>query len=138
MKPEIISGGVAVDDRGVVSYVNDFTFYGIKRFYQVSNHRIGFIRAWHGHNNEEKYIYVATGTALIGAVNLLTEEIYKFVLSAKKTSILRVPKGFANGFKTLEQDTNILFFSSSTIEESLKDDVRFPYNKWDIWQDDYR
>ena len=38
-------GGQAVDDRGTVSFVNDFDFNNVKRFYQVENHRRGFIRA---------------------------------------------------------------------------------------------
>ena len=44
-EPEIIKGGVAVDDRGCVRFVNDFDFKDVKRFYQISNHEKGFIRA---------------------------------------------------------------------------------------------
>jgi dTDP-4-dehydrorhamnose 3,5-epimerase len=138
MKPELMNGGLAVDDRGAVRFVNDFLFLDVKRFYQVSNHKRDYIRAWHGHNHEQKYVYVAKGTALIGAVNMQTEEMFKFVLSDKKPSILKIPNGFANGFKTLEEDTQILFFSTSTLQESLNDDIRFEYNKWNIWEEDYR
>ena len=138
MKPELMNGGLAVDDRGMVRFVNDFSFTDIKRFYQVSNHKRDYIRAWHGHNHEQKYVYVVKGTALIGAVNMQTEEIFKFVLSDKKPSILKIPNGFANGFKTLEEDTQILFFSTSTLQESLGDDIRFAYDKWNIWEEDYR
>jgi len=31
-----------------------------------------------------------------------------------------------------------MFFSTTTLEESLGDDIRQEYNKWDIWQEDYR
>ena len=34
----LINGGVAVDDRGSVRFVNDFDFEGVKRFYQVQNY----------------------------------------------------------------------------------------------------
>lgn len=138
MKPEIINGGLSVDDRGFVKFINDFSFENVKRFYHVSNHKRDFIRAWHGHNHEQKYVYVAKGTALVGAVNMQTEEMFKFILSDKKPGILRIPNGFANGFKTLEEDTQILFFSTSTLQESLNDDIRFEYNKWNIWEEDYR
>jgi dTDP-4-dehydrorhamnose 3,5-epimerase-like enzyme len=138
MKPELMNGGLAVDDRGMVRFVNDFSFTDVKRFYQVSNHKRDYIRAWHGHNHEQKYVYVPKGTALIGAVNMQTEEIFKFILSDKKPCILKIPNGFANGFKTLEEDTQILFFSTSTLQESLNDDIRFAYNKWNIWEEDYR
>ena len=33
--PKVISGGVAIDDRGSVTFVNDFDFLGVKIFYQV-------------------------------------------------------------------------------------------------------
>ena len=56
--PTLYEGGVGVDNRGEVGYVNDFNFVGVKRFYWVSNHRSGFVRAWHAHRVEEKYVMV--------------------------------------------------------------------------------
>ncbi len=136
--PYLVSGGQNVDDRGVVRFVNDFDFKNVKRFYQVENHRCGFIRAWHGHKIEEKYIYVVRGSALVGAVNLDTEEIQSFILSSKNPRILWIPKNHANGFMTLEEDTILIFFSSLSIEESKQDDIRYPYDKWNIWKIEYR
>jgi dTDP-4-dehydrorhamnose 3,5-epimerase len=133
-----IDGGLFADDRGFLRFVNGFDFSKIKRFYQVENHKKGFIRAWHGHKKEGKYIYVASGTALIGLVNLETEEVSKFTLTSQKPCILCVPPGYANGFKTLEDNTIIMFYSTSTLEESKGDDYRFDWDKWDIWQEDYR
>ena len=136
--PYIIPGGVAVDDRGSVRFVNDFDFKNVKRFYQVQNHRQGFIRAWHGHQYEAKYVYVASGSALIGAANMETQVVDKFVLSSQSPKVLFIPAGYANGFKTLEENTIILFFSTSDLNSSLKDDIRFAYDKWNIWEEDYR
>lgn len=134
----LITGGIATDDRGSVRFVNDFDFSGVKRFYQVQNHERGFIRAWHGHRIEGKYVYVAQGSALVGAVNLETNVIDKYVLSDKKPTVLWIPGGYANGFKTLEEDTILMFFSTASIAETKGDDERFPYDKWDIWAKDYR
>lgn len=136
--PHIIPGGVAVDDRGSVRFVNDFNFNNVKRFYQVQNHRQGFIRAWHGHNYEAKYAYVVSGSALVGAVNMKTNEVYKYTLSSQSPKVLYIPAGFANGFKTLEENTIILFFSTSELSASLNDDIRFPYDEWNIWEEDFR
>jgi dTDP-4-dehydrorhamnose 3,5-epimerase len=138
MEIKLINGGLAADDRGFVRFVNDFNFSDVKRFYHVSNHEQGFIRAWHGHKNESKYVYVSKGTALIGIVNLETEELKKFILTDKKPSVLFIPKNSANGFMTLEKDTDLIFFSTSTLEQSLDDDIRFSYNKWNIWEKEYR
>ena len=138
MNFKIIKGGLFADDRGFLRFINDFDFSNVKRFYQVENYKKGFIRAWHGHKKEAKYVYVPKGSALVGIVNLETEEIHKFTLTSQIPSILYIPAGYANGFKTLEDETIMLFYSTSTLEESHGDDYRFVYNRWDIWEEDYR
>lgn len=131
-------GSVSVDDRGLLRYVNDFDFKDVKRFYQVENHRQGFIRAWHGHKHEGKYVYVSSGTALIGIVDMNTEELTTVVLSAKQPKVLYIPPNNYNGFKNLEDNTSVIFFSTSTLEESKGDDIRMPHDKWDIWAENFR
>ena len=136
----LIEGGLAVDDRGQVSFVNDFGFAGVRRFYMVSNHRQGFVRAWHAHRREAKYVFVASGAAVVGAVEIddweapsKTAQVHRYVLSAKKPSILYIPSGYANGFESLTDDTNIIFFSTASMEEAKSDDVRYDARYWDIW-----
>jgi len=140
-KLKILHGGIAVDDRGEVGFVNDFDFAGVKRFYTVANHRIGFVRAWHAHRNEAKYVMVLEGAALVGAVAIddwenpsKEAEVARFVLSAKKPSVLFIPAGYANGFMSLTEDARLVFFSTSTLEESMGDDIRYDARYWDIWQ----
>ena len=135
---KLINGGVAVDDRGQLSFVNDFDFKDVKRFYMVENHEQGFIRAWHGHKKEGKYVYVPSGAILIGAVNLETEEVERFVLSSSKPQVLYIPPGYANGFMNLQDNTKVIFFSTSTLEDSMGDDIRFEWDKWNIWDIDRR
>lgn len=138
--PKLIKGGLAVDDRGVVSFVNDFNFQDVKRFYAVENHKQGFIRAWHGHKNEGKYVLLSKGSALVCAVEIdnwenpsKNLEVHRFILSDKNPSILFIPKGYANGFMSLSEDAKLIFFSTSTLEESLGDDFRFESRYWDPW-----
>ena len=90
------------------------------------------------YKKEGKYVYVVNGSALIGVVNMDSEEINKFVLSSQTPKVLWIPPGHYNGFKSLEENTKILFFSTSTIEESLGDDIRESHDKWNIWEEDYR
>ena len=130
---ELINGGVAVDDRGQLSFVNDFDFTDVKRFYMVENHEQGFIRAWHGHKKEGKYVFVTNGAVLIGAVNMETEDINRFILSSNKPQVLYIPPGYANGFMNLKNNTKVIFFSTSTLEDSMNDDIRFEWDKWNIW-----
>jgi dTDP-4-dehydrorhamnose 3,5-epimerase len=141
VEPELIQGAAAVDDRGEVAFVNDFTFEGVKRFYTVSNHRPGFVRAWHGHRHEAKYVMAVAGSVLVCCVAVddwdapsRDLEVKRFVLSARKPSVLRVPPGYANGFMTLTPDAKLIFFSTSTLDESVDDDIRFPARYWDPWE----
>jgi len=129
----IIAGDSHIDERGTLRFINGFDLKGVKRFYQVENHRQGFIRAWHGHRHEEKYMYLSSGSAYVGVVQLATEELQKFVLSAEKPRILHIPANTAHGFMNLEENTKIIFFSTATLEESKQDDLRFPWDKWNIW-----
>lgn len=139
-EPKLIPGGLAVDDRGTVCFVNDFHFENVKRFYAVSNHRAGFVRAWHAHRRESKYVYVASGSAIVGAVAIdhwdqpgKDAKVHRFVLSSQKPSILFIPAGYANGFKSLTDDLQILFFSTSAMEEAVHDDVRYDAYYWNCW-----
>ncbi len=140
-KPEIIDGGIAVDDRGIVSFCNAFDFKGVKRFYYLSNHRTNFVRAWHGHKKEAKYITVLNGAAVIGAVKIdnwknPSKELKpeRFVLSYQRPQILYIPPAYANGIMNLTEDTIIMVFSTATTDESRDDDWRFKANYWNIWK----
>ena len=138
--PRLIEGGLAVDDRGAVGFVNDFDFAGVKRFYTVTNHKPGFVRAWHAHRHEAKYVTVLRGSAIVGVVKIddwenpsKDSKVYRYVLSSHKPSVVYIPAGYANGFMSLTEDTLLIFFSTATIEESRGDDVRYDARYWDIW-----
>lgn len=129
-----------VDDRGEVAFLNDFKFEGIKRFYLVSNHKAGFVRAWHAHRHEAKYVMAVRGAALIGVVRIdnwdkpsKDMQVSRFTVTARAPSILYIPQGYANGFMSLTKNCKLLFLSTSTIEESKQDDIRFDSRYWDIW-----
>jgi len=139
----LIKGGIAVDDRGTLNFANDFNFYGVKRFYQVQNFNTSTIRAFHGHMNEAKYVYVSKGAAIVAAVELddikspsKHQKVNRYILSDKNPQILFIPPRYANGFKPLEEDTRIVFFSTSSLEESKGDDYRFPIDYWgeEVWE----
>lgn len=141
---DIILGGIAADDRGILRYVNDFDFTarGIRRMYQVENNDSCQIRAWHGHLEENKYVYCARGSAIISAIKMAFDgkgaptiqksfgatDAGRVTLSSVQPKILHIPAGMANGFRTLEPGTILQFFSTSTLEESKLDDYRFTYS----------
>ena len=138
--PILIEGAMASDDRGTVAFVNGFDFAPVRRFYVVRNHERGFVRAWHAHRRERKFVTVVDGAALVCCVRIDDWDspspdlpVSRFVLSAAEPSVLEIPSGYANGFMSLTEEAAVLFFSSSTLEESRGDDVRFPARLWDPW-----
>jgi len=139
-KPHVFNGGLAVDDRGETVFIDEFNFEGVKRFYMVSNHKAGFVRAWHAHRHEAKYITAVSGEAIVGAVKIDDWEkpskdlpVERYVISSKKPQVLYVPAGYANGFMSLTSNLKLMFFSTSTLEESARDDIRYDARYWDIW-----
>lgn len=138
---KLLQGGLSVDDRGEVGFVNDFHFEGVKRFYTLGNHRQGFVRAWHAHRREGKYMTVVSGAAVVAAVRIddwsnpsKESPVARFVLSAARPAVLWIPPGHANGFMSLTGDTKLLVFSTATLDESVGDDVRYDARYWDPWQ----
>lgn len=60
--------------------------------------------------------------------------VSRFILSAKTPQLLYIPPGFANGFMSLTADTQLIFYSTNTLDESQNDDFRYPSHYWDIWK----
>src|SRR5262245_60746270 len=140
-RPRLIDGGLAIDERGQVTFVNDFKFEGVKRFYIVACHGAGCVRAWQAHRREAKYVMAVQGAALIGAVAVddwnqpsKSDEVFRYVLSAKQPTLLFIPCGYANGNMSLTAYAHLIFFSTSTLEESKADDIRYDARHWDIWK----
>lgn len=138
-RPHLIEGGLHVDARGAVTFVNDFDFQGVDRFYAVRSHRPHEPRGWVGHRQERKWFFVVQGTSLIAVVQpddwqLPTSNVpvERFILSAVKPQILCVPAGHATGSISLTGDAVLLIFSSGRIENAKADDYRFPVDIWSI------
>lgn len=138
-----IVGEKSTDSRGIVSFINNFKFENVKRFYQVENSAPNAIRAFHGHLNEAKYVYVSVGSILLASVFLdnlekpsTTNPVHTLILSDTEPKIAYIPPRHANGFKTLQEHTRVIFFSTSTLIESLSDDYRYPADYWgkNIWK----
>lgn len=134
---KLFPGDSSVDDRGSVRFVPDVPLTDVKRLYVVANFSTRTIRAWHGHLKEAKFVCAVRGSALVAVVPLddprrpdKKATVQRFVLSTLKPAVLYVPAGHANGFRVLEADTSLMFFSTASVEESQADDYRFA---WDYW-----
>ena len=141
VEPTLFQGSKATDDRGSLGFINGFDLSSFKRFYLVENHSSHFIRAWHGHLKEAKSILVVKGSAIVCAVKMddpispnKSNHVERRVLRSSNPAAFYIPAGYANGFMTLSNDTQVLVFSSTTLEESQGDDYRFEFDYWNPWE----
>lgn len=139
-KPKIIKGGAFTDHRGSIRFVNDFRFNNIKRFYFIKHHDTSVIRAWQGHKSEKKYFYPIRGGFVVAWVKIdnfdnpskdLRAEYH--ILSSSNNEMISIPKGYANGLKAIEPNSEIMILSNRDLRKSVKDDIRFPSNWWLEW-----
>jgi dTDP-4-dehydrorhamnose 3,5-epimerase-like enzyme len=138
--PELIRGGLAVDDRGRLAFANDFDLSACRRFYIVENFSPHTVRAWHAHRQERKWVMVIAGAALACCVAIddweapaKDAEVHRFVLDASLPALLAIPAGYANGAMSLLPQTKLMYFSNATLEGSHGDDFRYPARYWDPW-----
>ncbi|OCB70574.1 hypothetical protein B0A79_00630 [Flavobacterium piscis] len=139
MIPKIIQGGNFSDHRGTISYVNDFKFSDIERFYIISNSEGNPIRAWQGHKLDTKNFYCLTGSFNIHFIKidnwenpskeLTVETIY---VSANDSKIVHIPGGYANAIESLEKDSKLISFSTLPLANVGDDDVRYASDYWKI------
>ncbi len=115
--PSIIKGGIHDDNRGRIAFVNNFNFNDVKRFYTIQNNSTEIVRAWQGHKVENKYFFVVSGSFLICGVKIdywdnpsKDLSVEKFIISSTESEILLLPGGYANGIKSLEENSKLLVF----------------------------
>ncbi|WKL45036.1 WxcM-like domain-containing protein [Flavobacterium sp. ZE23DGlu08] len=139
MIPKIIQGGNFSDHRGTISYVNDFSFAAIERFYIISNSDENPIRAWHGHKLDAKNFYCISGSFKIHFVKIDDWEnpskdltIETIFVSASESKIVHIPDGYANAIQSLEVGSKLISFSTLPLNRTSEDDVRFDINMWII------
>ncbi len=144
-KIKIFEGAISTDQRGKLSYVNSFSFTGVKRFYTIENIDTKIKRAFHGHLRENKYFFVARGKFLLCAVKIdnlkqpsKSNVAEKFILSSGDPKVVFIPRGYANGIKALDDNSLMIVFSTASLEESKQDDYRFPPDYWgeEVWKED--
>ena len=137
MTPKLIEGGNFSDNRGTLSYVNDFSFKDIERFYIISNSDTHPVRAWQGHKLDAKNFYCLSGSFRIHYVKIDNWEnpskdlaIETVILTVSESKILHIPAGYANAIESLELDSKLISFSTLPLSNVSEDDVRYDANYW--------
>ncbi|MFD1601618.1 WxcM-like domain-containing protein [Flavobacterium artemisiae] len=139
MNPKLIQGGHFSDHRGSISYVNDFTFDDIERFYVISNSDENPIRAWQGHKLDSKNFYCIVGSFRIHFVKIDDWEnpskdlpIETILVSESDSKVVHIPAGYANAIESLESNSKLISFSTLPLTKAAEDDVRYESNYWQL------
>ncbi len=139
MTVKIIEGGLFEDERGSISFVNDFKFDKINRFYIITNTEEKPVRAWQGHRLDEKNFYCIEGSFKVCFVKIDNWDspskdlkVEGIVLKSSQPRILCIPSGYANAIKSLEKNSKLISFSTLPLDQLKEDDVRYNINMWDV------
>ena len=134
---KLIEGANFTDERGGLNFFNEFDMSQIVRMYEISPSSIISVRGWQGHKEEKKWFYCNAGSFIMNLIQVddfnspsKTSSPNRFVLDAKKPSVLEISGGYATGFKAQEENSKLIVFSNFSLEESKNDDFRFPLDQW--------
>lgn len=131
MVPKIINGGCHSDQRGTLSYNNDFDASIIKRIYVIENRNTDFIRGWQGHKVEQRWFSAITGSFKIQIIEIDNWEkpsknlkTFTFVINVEKLNVLHIPQGYVCSIQSLEDRSRLLVMADYLLGE-IQDEYRF-------------
>jgi dTDP-4-dehydrorhamnose 3,5-epimerase-like enzyme len=120
-EPALIASPSHTDERGIVCPVE--LEEPAVRFYLSRNWMVGQVRAWHGHPKEWRVVRCLTGSAKVCAMRMKKHaDVREFVLTDQKSEVLYIPAGWANGWKGLSHNCELLYLAPTHYED--RDDVR--------------
>ena len=129
---KIFIGNKHEDERGIITYNNEFDASKIKRIYTIENHSTDIFRGWQGHQIEQRWFAVMSGSFEISVI-LLDDflnpnpnlEVHKFLIKNDVLSYLHIPAGRITAIKSIEQNSKLLVLADYALGE-LNDEYRFP------------
>ena len=120
------------DERGIITFNNDFDASPIKRIYTIENKSLDFIRGWQGHKIEQRWFACMQGSFEIVVITIddfenpskdLIPEY--FTLKTNNLDFLHIKSGCITAIKTKEENSKLLVFADYSINE-IQDEYRFP------------
>ncbi|MHA7608230.1 WxcM-like domain-containing protein [Elizabethkingia meningoseptica] len=128
----INKGNRYIDDRGIITYNNEFDASQIKRIYTIENNSIDFIRGWQGHAIEQRWFACMNGRFSIAVIKVddfdnPSKELEPtfFELNAESLDYLHIERGCITAIKALEPRSKLLVMADYALGE-IKDEYRFP------------
>lgn len=130
--PQLIEGKKHQDERGSITFNNDFDATQIKRIYTIENHTAHFIRGWQGHKVEQRWFACMKGSFEISVIEVddfsnPSQEVVikKHTLTDEVLTYLQVPAGCVTAIQSLVKESKLLVLSDFKLGE-VNDEYRFP------------
>ncbi|MCX8523541.1 WxcM-like domain-containing protein [Chryseobacterium formosus] len=127
----IFEGNRHEDERGVITYNNEFDFSKIKRLYTIENHSTDFIRGWQGHKIEQRWYSCFKGSFEIAVIEVddftnpskdLT--ILKYLLIDEVLTYLYIPAGCITAIQSKSEGSKLLVLADYSLGE-IADEYRY-------------
>ncbi len=133
----LVPGSQFSDNRGTLHFFNDFDMREIVRMYIINPKDIKNIRGWQAHKKEKKWFYCSKGSFILNLIEVDNFDnpssilvANRFILEAKKPTVLEITGGYATAFKAREIDSKLMVFSDLSLEDSKNDDYRYAIESW--------
>jgi dTDP-4-dehydrorhamnose 3,5-epimerase len=124
----------------ILNYCNSLILNKYNRCYIINHPCTNKVRAWQAHPEEGKCFIPIKGKFLISWVEIddfnhpsKTLKAESLILDSSNKKIVEIPKGFANGLKALEPNSEVIIFSEFSLKDSEKDNIRYDSNLWFNW-----
>jgi hypothetical protein len=131
MVPKITSGGCHKDSRGSLFFNNDFDASVITRIYVIENVNADHVRAWRGHQIEERWFSAIQGSFTIELIAIDDWDNpsknlgrVRFHLHSDALDILHIPPGYVSSIQAEEEGSKLLVMANYSMGE-LDDEYRF-------------
>ncbi|MGI9651863.1 WxcM-like domain-containing protein [Chryseobacterium sp. RLHN22] len=130
----LLEGEKHQDERGIITFNNDFDASAIKRIYTIENHSTEFIRGWQGHKIEQRWFACMKGSFEVSVIEVddfaqpskdLTMQ--KYLLKEDTLTYLRIPAGCITAIQSKTEDSKLLVLADYGLGE-INDEYRFDLN----------
>lgn len=131
MSNMIFEGKKHEDERGIITFNNDFDASEIKRIYTIENHSLDFIRGWQGHKIEQRWFAAMKGEFEISVIEIddfnqtsKDLKISKYQLSDESLTYLHIPSGYITAIQAKKEGSKLLVLADYALGE-IQDEYRF-------------
>ena len=112
----IFEGKKYEDERGIITFNNEFDASEIKRIYTIENHSSDFVRGWQGHKVEQRWFATMKGEFEISVIEIddfdqpsKDLKISKYQLNDKSLTYLHIPSGHITAIRQKRKGVNYWF-----------------------------